>query len=663
MRSRTLFLVLSLLSITRMATGQASAPPAPPGEQALFEDLPVVEAASLHVQSLAEAPADVTIISAADIRKYGYRTLAEALNSVRGFDVTYEHIYNNVGVHGFSLPADFNTRFLVMLNGHALTENIFDSNKFFGQDFGLDMDLVQRIEVIRGPSSALYGSNGMFATINVVTKSPVDQPKFRFSSETDSFGEKKGILTSSLYLGHGANLLVSASVFNNHGQDFYFPEFNSPQTNNGVANNVDDERGYHTFANLIWRGWDFEAYFNSREKQAPMTWIESSVFASPANLVTDKRDFIRLLHSSNIGSTGKIRWQVSYDRYHYDDSLDVATAEGVQNVRDLARGDSIQPQFDYSFSVPKLGLLTLGAEAQWNRRSLEQSSGASTAFIAQLNVDRVQLGVFAQQEVNLSARWKANFGLRYDRYDGLVSTASVSPRLALIYQQSPKVVYKFVYGHPFRNPSAFEQYTNYLAGAVAIDALRPETAHTFEISTERKLGRGIATTINVYDYQTRGLIQAIYVGPGFKLYQNTNNVGSTGVEFELSGKAWNRLEATASLALQRAVNNTTGDRLANSPGQVGKLRFALPVLRDKLTLSSSAQSLGSRRTLIGDSVSPVFLVDATATTNRLLDQFDLQFGVRNLFNRIYFDPVALIIDRMPGDGRSAFVKLIWRTRE
>jgi len=161
-------------------------------DKSLFGDLPTVEAVSLHAQTLAEAPANVTaIITAAGTHHYGSRTLAEALNPVAGFYVAYDHDYHYVGVSGISPPGDFNTRFRVMLNGPPLTGNIHNSNGLFGRACGLTMDLVERIEVFRGPTSALYGSNGILAKINVVTRSPVDAGRLRAAAPRSLRGEER----------------------------------------------------------------------------------------------------------------------------------------------------------------------------------------------------------------------------------------------------------------------------------------------------------------------------------------------------------------------------------------------------------------------------------------------------------------------------------------
>ena len=182
-----------------------------------------IEGAALHPQTLEDAPASVTVITAEDIRKYGYRTLGEALASVRGFYVTNDRTYETVGVRGFSLPGDYASHLLVLVNGHNMADNVFNYMLYFENDFPIEMNLIKQVEIIRGPASALYGSNAMFATVNIITKSPEEVGPLTLTDDTGSFGEKKGQIVAAGTLG-SARFLFSGSVFNNSGESpLYFP--------------------------------------------------------------------------------------------------------------------------------------------------------------------------------------------------------------------------------------------------------------------------------------------------------------------------------------------------------------------------------------------------------------------------------------------------------
>ena len=107
-------------------------------------EIGTVYGASKYEQKVSEAPSSVTVITADEIRKYGYRTLAELLRSVPGFYVNYDRNYHYVGTRGFRRPGDYDTRVLLLVDGHRVNENVGDSPAF-GTQFVLDVDLIHKV--------------------------------------------------------------------------------------------------------------------------------------------------------------------------------------------------------------------------------------------------------------------------------------------------------------------------------------------------------------------------------------------------------------------------------------------------------------------------------------------------------------------------------------
>jgi iron complex outermembrane receptor protein len=655
---RRFLATLSLLFVTSASSPGADPPPNDGGEEALFRDYQVVEAASLHAQTLLQAPAAVTIITADDIRIYGYRTLVEALSSVTGFYASDDKVYRYLGIRGFSLPGDYSTRFLLMLNGHYLTDNVYGSNGLLSQDFPLDMDLVERIEVIRGPSSALYGSNGVFATINVVTKSPVDVAGGRISTETASFGERKIHGASSIYLGDGANLLLSGSTFHRAGQDLEISGF-------GRARKVGRESGYHAFAQLTWKDWSFTALNGRRDVRVP-TGFYGTIFDDVSNRAKDERGLVEALYSRKLRGGSEVRWRTYYDRYLYWGRYNYDLGEGeIEDNRDRVHGDWVGSRLSYGMPVANLGLLTVGAEVNADIRNRQLNDDVQPAPYSYLELRRPDLGfgLFAQQEWALSKRTSAYLGVRLDV--SRLNRKFVSPRLALVHQLDRATTVKALYGRAFRNPSAYEQAYEVEGFNIANPLLGPEKVQTFEGVLERSIHRRVELVLSGYRYGLTDLIQGTPDGDGVIQFQNAAESRARGAEMEAVAHPGAGLRFSGSLAIQHVSG---GDRLlavVNSPRGVMQVKADAPLGRRAWRIAGIYRRIGARRTLSGGALGADSIVDVTLSSPRLGGGFEVTAGARNLLDRKVFDVVGpeQVADRLPGAGRSAFVKLIWTTRD
>lgn len=334
-------------------------------ELLLFEQ-PEVSAAMKRPQPQREAPSSVTVVTSEEIRRLGYRTLGEALRGVRGFYVTGDRNYDYLGVRGFSRPGDYNDRILLLVDGHTYNDDVYQTAPI-GHDFGIDLEAVERIEVIRGPGSALYGGNAVFAVINVVTFDGATKPGVHALLETGSFWRKRAQATAGHVTAGGLSLFASASVLDLDGQeDLYYPEFADASTNGGVAEEVDGERALNFFFKGRWRGFTLAGGINQRDKHIP-TGSFGTVFNEPRNQTTDGRRFADLSYAAEVAKNLHLTARAYFDgyRYHgtyvYDDG-----AGGRIKNEDRAWSDWFGGEVRGRWQAWDRNVLTVGAEYNYH---------------------------------------------------------------------------------------------------------------------------------------------------------------------------------------------------------------------------------------------------------------------------------------------------------
>ncbi len=222
--------------------------------------------------------------------------------------MSYDRVYNYVGFRGFGRPGDYNSRILLLVNGHRTNDNIYDQ-AMIGTEFLLDLDLIERIEVIRGPGSSLYGSNAFFAVINVITRSASELPGWQIAFEPSSFATYKA---RASYGGtaRGTDLVMSGTASTSAGQTLYFPDFDSTDTNNGIAQHLDFDRFRDLFFSARRGSLSLQAGGNWRTKGVPTaSW--GIQFNDPSTFNRDQHQLADLAYKPHYGP-----WEASVRAYY-----------------------------------------------------------------------------------------------------------------------------------------------------------------------------------------------------------------------------------------------------------------------------------------------------------------------------------------------------------
>lgn len=502
-----------------------------------------ISAASKKAQDTASAPADVVVLRSSELRALGYRTLGDALGGVVGFRTNEDHAYQGMAVRGLYVLGDQNTRVLVLLDGHALNSPAEVGSSKVGQDFGLPMELVDHIEIVRGPASSLYGNNAFMALVNVVS---VDAADSRHSSVEGALGlGQNGVMEGWVDAGGtfaGVRMSLMASGFGRRGTAQTYPQLGSidPKFGGPLSAASDREERQSAYLRLAGSEWSFAGmYLNRIQRLAsgPFGYLP----ADSGNSYTNKRLSGDLRWQP---STGQVQWLVRLlgDRNEFQDAFTgmVPGAGGQDRDPDWSLGAEFQARTSLGERVS----LTVGTEQRFHHFANRTLSG-STSISSDV---KYRIGnTYLEGSFQVNDRWTLVAGVQEAEYDpssaklvvdGIPVTSITvtgtgesvpftkaairreTPRFTLLYTPDQADVFKFIYGQGFRFPTLFEAYYSDAYSFYPNAQLKPEVLTSEQVSWSRKWSPALRSQLSATLFQWDHLIQPGSLGDG-QQFQNT----------------------------------------------------------------------------------------------------------------------------------------------
>lgn len=609
-------------------------------------DLPLEELVKVRVVSLpkfaenADAiPSVVSILKREEIRLYGWRTLGDALRTLQGFNVTSDHTYAYAGVRGVSPPGDYRPRLQLLIDGMPINENIY-AGAPVDSAFPLDLGLVERIEVVRGPSASVYGGDAMFGVINVVTRSGQDVGGSEVSLAVGSERARQGRLTWGGNAG-GHDVLLSVTGFGAGGQGMGLSDV-SADGGTRRAQGVGAEHGGQLFAAVRGSDWRFTLTHSDRDRMVP-TASFGTIFNDRSHREADRYSAVELSKEWRFAAKTSLHQRLYAGDYRYDGLFpyDHAPADPVVVNRDKARGNWWGVEHRLVSSAWAGHRTTLGVEYRADSRQDQLNDdlgygcyGHGSGPCLDDRRSHRQYTLYAQDEIQLGAATLLTLGARYDALPGIDSFWS--PRLGIVHDADEFGLFKLLVGSAFRPPSVFERYYTTPTFTFGNPAVKSERMQSVEVAWEKRFGYSSRLSTALYALHLQRLMTAETSG----LAVNGPDVHAQGVEVEFERQWANRSQFRAGVSTQYAGQGAGA--MDNSPRHMAKLNVAVPTGLFGVMAAVEGQWVSERRADQGTrKVGDYTLANLNFSRAVSGSPWDVSVGIYNLFDRAYRDPVAV----------------------
>lgn len=677
---------------------------AEPVDETLFQLSPEalgnldISLATATPKSLRRAPAVASVITADDLRTLGARTIDDALQLVPGLQVSHGGLLYGSRYYFRGIFHNSNPRALVLVNGQPMT-SLFLGDRLMGWP-GVPVSAVERIEVVRGPGSAVFGADAVAGVINIITKGPDDVAGGEAGMSYGSYGTVRAHAMQRVDVGNTRTLFALAALRTDGDdrrvaqdwQSSFDHQFGTqasfaPGRLNMGSKNLDFRFDSEVGSQLRLRG-----YWQSVRDLGTAQGISDAL--DPRGQFGSRFGGLSLNWEHPLSDAWLLQTQLSYDYKELDSEQPAyilppgafggAFPGGLQldllSAERQARGDVT---LIYSgWDRHRLRLSTgyywgdlYHAEDRQNFR-VDPSNGNPVPLAAMTdfsNTDqalvpeaiRRSYHALVQDEWRLAERWELTAGLRYDHFSDFGKT--FNPRLALVWDTTPAFTSKLLYGEAFRAPAFSELYLDNTVIGRGDPDLKPEKLRSLELAFDYHPDTNWSLKLNFYRYRLDDAIDFISnpsPTSSIALAQNVGEFDGQGVETEVRYQLPNLpLRLLANYSHQDMINKATDESRGQTPLDKAYVQ-AIWQLADQAWLTAGTTWFGKQKRQQGDPRSdlPAYAVfDLSLRLDKVHDLYDLTLAAHNLFNQDVREPSngpanAGAPPRMPDDlpqmGRS-----------